>query len=183
MSTIAQISLEEYERAAAAGVFEGRRLEYIRGEVREMSPKGDRHEDLVDCLAEWSHDVVRGKPVRVRVQSSIRLSGVLGLPEPDVVWVVRRRYSRRKPEAGDVYLLIEVAETSLSYDLGEKAEIYAEAGIRDYWVVDAAASRIVVHRDPGKGRYRSVLPVPGNQEIRPLAFPEIALRPEVLWEE
>jgi len=183
MSTIAQVSLEEYERMAAAGGFGQRRLEYIRGEVREMSPKGDRHEDMVDCLEEWSHEVVRGKPVRVRVQNSIRLSGILTLPEPDLAWVVRRRYSRRKPEASDVYLLIEVAETSLDYDLGEKAKLYAEAGICDYWVVDVAAPRIVVHRHPTGTQYRDIQSVFGNQEIRPLAFPEIALRPESLWEE
>ncbi len=183
MSTIAHISLEEYQRVAAADGFGSRRLEYIRGEIREMSPKGDRHEDLVDCLEEWSHEAVRGKPVRVRVQNSILLSGIPALPEPDVAWVVRGRYSRRKPEAKDVYLLIEVAESSLGYDLGEKADLYADAGIGDYWVVDARAERIVVHRDPAAGEYRSVQSFSGSQEIRPLAFPEIALRPEVLWDE
>jgi len=103
MSTIAHVSLEEYQHMVEAGAFEGRRLEYIRGEIREMSPKGDRHEDMVDCLDDWSHEVLRGKPVRVRIQNSIRLPGPLALPEPDVAWVVRRRYSGGKPEAGDVY--------------------------------------------------------------------------------
>ena len=56
---------------AKAGAFGERRSEYIRGEVREMSPKGDRHEDMVDHLEEWSHDVVRGQSVRVRVQNSL----------------------------------------------------------------------------------------------------------------
>ncbi len=183
MGAVAQVSLEEYERMAEAGSFGQRRLEYIRGEVREMSPKGDRHEDMVDQLEEWSHEVVHGRPVRVRVQNSLRLSGIQTLPEPDLAWVVRRRYSRRKPEASDVYLLIEVAETSLDYDLGEKAELYAAAGIRDYWVVDLIAARIVVHRDPAESRYRSVQSVSSNQKIQPLAFPEIALQPESLWAE
>jgi Uma2 family endonuclease len=183
MSIIAQISLEEYERMAAAGVFEGRRLEYVRGEIRQMSPKGDRHEDMVDWLEDWSHESVRGKPVRVRVQNSIRLAGLKTLPEPDLAWVVRRRYARRKPTEKDVYLIIEVAETSLDYDLGEKAELYAEAGIVDYWVVDLIAARIVVHRDPAQNRYRSVQSVLSPQEIRPLAFPDVVLHPELLWEE
>ncbi len=168
---------------AKAGAFGQRRLEYIRGEVREMSPKGDRHEDMVDHLEEWSHEVVRGQPVRVRVQNSLRLPGIQTLPEPDLAWVVRRRYSRRKPEAGDVYLLIEVAESSRDYDLGEKAELYAAADIRDYWVADLIAARIVVHRDPAESHYRSVQSVSGNQQIRPLAFPEIVLRAKSLWEE
>ena len=115
--------------------------------------------------------------------NSLRLPGIQTLPEPDLAWVVRRRYSRRKPEAGDVYLLIEVAESSLDYYLGEKAELYAAADIRDYWVVHLIAARIVVHRDPAESHYRSVQSVSGNQQIRPLAFPEIGLRVKSLWEE
>ena len=65
----------EYERIAETGGFGERRLEYIRGEVREMGPKGDRHEDMVDQLAEWSHEAVRGRPVRVRVQNSVTGKG------------------------------------------------------------------------------------------------------------
>ena len=137
MSAIAHISLDEYERIVAAGVFEARRLEFIRGEIREMSPKGNRHEDMVDQLDEWSHEALRGKGVRIRVQNSIRLPSLDTLPEPDLTWVIRHRYSRRKPGPEDIHLVIEVAETSLEYDLGDKAELYAAAGIRDYWVVDS----------------------------------------------
>lgn len=183
MSTIAQISLAEYERMAEAGVFEGRRLEYVRGEIREMSPKGDRHEDMVDWLDDWSHESVRGKPVRVRVQNSIRLSGLGTLPEPDLAWVVRRNYARGKPTEKDVYLIIEVAETSLDYDLGEKAELYAEAGIGDYWVVDLIARQIIVHRDPVQRRYQNVQSVSGHEEIRPLAFPDVVLQSDSPWAE
>jgi Uma2 family endonuclease len=175
MSTIAQISLAEYQRMTEAGVFDGRRLEYIRGEIREMSPKGDRHENMVDWLNDWSHEVLRAKPVRVRVQNSIRLPAMQSVPEPDLAWVVRRNYSRGKPQPEDVYLLIEVAESSLGYDLGEKAELYAQAGISEYWVVDLTAQRVVVHREPAQHRYRSVNSASGNQELRPLAFPEITL--------
>jgi Uma2 family endonuclease len=182
MSAIAHISLDEYERIVAAGVFERRRLEFIRGEIREMSPKGNRHEDMVDQLDEWSHEALRGKVARIRVQNSIRLPSLETLPEPDLTWVVRHRYSRRKPGPEDVYLVIEVAETSLEYDLGDKAELYAAAGIRDYWVVDLSGGRVVVHRDPAEGRYRTIRFFSGSEEVRPLEFPDVALRTDSLWD-
>jgi Uma2 family endonuclease len=183
MSTATHISFDEYEQMANAGVLEGRRIEYVRGEIREMSPKGNRHENIVDQLDEWSHESLRGQSVRIRVQNSIRLPEVATLPEPDIGWAVRKDYSRRKPGVEDLYLLIEVAESSLEYDMGEKAELYAAAGIRDYWVVDVAGERIVVHRDPAEGRYRRVRSFSASEEVRPLAFPEVVLRPVTLWEE
>jgi Uma2 family endonuclease len=175
--------MDEYERMAEAGVFERRRLEFIRGEVREMSPKGNRHEDMVDRLEDWSHEALRGKAVRIRVQNSLRLPAIDMVPEPDIAWVVRKNYSRRKPGPEDAYLVIEVAETSLEYDLGEKAELYAAAGIREYWVLDLPHRQIVVHGDPAEGGYRTSQSYSANEEIRPRAFPDVVLRPASLWEE
>jgi Uma2 family endonuclease len=137
---------------------------------------------MVDQLEDWSHEILRGKPVRIRIQNSIRLPSVDMLPEPDVAWVVRRRYSGRQPGPADIHLLIEAAETSLDYDLGEKAELYAAAGVRDYWVVDLINRRVVVHRDPDADGYRTVQALSGDSEVRPLAFPVVVLRPASLWD-
>jgi Uma2 family endonuclease len=79
-------------------------------------------------------------------------------------------------------LVIEVAESSLDYDRGEKAELYAAAGIADYWVVDLVHWTIEVRRDPRGGSYRSVLVVSGEEEVRPLAAPEVVLRVAELWQ-
>jgi Uma2 family endonuclease len=183
MSTVAHISCDEYERMVDAGVFDPRdrrRLEFIRGEIREMSPISPLHADMVDRVADWSFASTGRDKVRVRIQSPIRLPGVESVPEPDVVWALQRDYSRRHPGPDDVLLLIEVAESSLQYDLGEKADLYAAAGIRDYWVVDLVARRVVVHRDPADGRYRTLEAFSGEDAVRPLAFPEITLRPAAL---
>ena len=67
-------------------------------------------------------------------------------------------------------------------DTGEKAALYAAAGIADYWVVDVAARAIEVRRDPTGGRYRSLQTFTGNDEVRPLAVPEVASRPAPLWD-
>lgn len=183
MSTTAHLSLAEYDRIVATGVFDHpkrRRMELINGEIREMNPIGPMHEDAVDLLSEWSFDrVPRGK-VRVRVQNSIGLPALDSAPEPDVAWVRRRRYSRRRPTAADVLLVIEVADTSLDYDTGEKAALYAAEGIQDYWVVNLPEQCVEVRRDPTGGRYQTLSRHSGDDEVRPLAVPEVALSPSLL---
>ena len=184
MSAIAQLTLEQYDRMIASGIFDAsrrQRLELIRGEIREMGPIGSEHEEIVDRLNAWSFSVAAARKIRVRVQSSVGLPSLDSAPEPDIAWVVDRDYSRGRPTPPDVLLIIEVAESSLKYDCGEKAELYAEAGIADYWVVNLPERSIEVRRDPAAGRYRSLQTYQGQQEIRPLALPEAALHPAALW--
>jgi Uma2 family endonuclease len=184
VSTIARLTLAQYDRMIESGVFDRRerkRLEFIGGEIREMNPIGSLHADVVDRLAEWSFESLPQRAVRIRIQNSIGFPELDSAPEPDVAWVVQRDYSRGRPTGKDVLLVIEVAETSLAYDGGEKADLYAAAGIADYWVVNLPDRSIEVRRDPGRGRYRSLKTSAGDDEVRPLAFPEAVLRPAVLW--
>jgi len=185
VSTIAHLTLADYDRMIERGVFDQRgrrRLEFIRGEIREMTPIGSLHEVVVDKLNEWSMRSVPVGKVWVRVQNSIGLPSLESAPEPDLAWVVRRDYSRGRPVAEEVLLVIEVAESSLAYDRGEKAELYAAAGIADYWVVNLPERSVEVRRDPAGGRYRSLCTYTGDEEIRPLAVPEVVLRPSSLWQ-
>jgi Uma2 family endonuclease len=184
VSTIARLSLAEYDRMIEHGVFDEhkrRRLEFIRGEIREMTPMGPEHEELVTLLDDWSHDNLSSKQARVRVQSSIGLPQLESAPEPDLAWVTSRSYRTGRPTAADVLLVIEVAESSLEYDRGEKAQLYAGAGISDHWIVNVREQTIEVHRDPQAGRYRSIETHSGQSEIRPLAVPTLAFRPSTLW--
>jgi Uma2 family endonuclease len=146
-----------------------------------MNPVGSAHEDILDFLNVWSVENVPRDKVRVRLQNSIGLPSLESAPEPDLAWVVRRDYYHHRPTAEDVLLLIEVAETSLAYDTGEKAELYAAADIADYWVVDVAGRAIEVRRDPSGGRYRSLQTSTGQQSLHPLVLPEVALTPQALW--
>ncbi len=179
----AKLSLDEYERMVNAGVFAGprRRLELINGEIREMSPIGDPHAEVVDRLDEWGHEYARGKRIRVRIQNAIRLPHAASSPEPDVSWVVKRNYWQGKPGPKDILLIIEVADSSLEEDTGEKAVLYAGAGIQDYWVVNLRNQTIEVRRDPGPDGYQSLTTFSGNDELRPLACPDAVLIPETLW--
>ena len=113
--------------------------------------------------------------VRIRIQNSIGLPKFASVPEPDVAWVRRQSYRRSRPMAKDVFLVIEVADSSLDYDRGEKAELFAAAGIKDYWVVNLIDRCVEVFRDPQRGRYRSLQTFEIGDELQPLAFPKITL--------
>lgn len=184
MSTTARLSLAEYDRMIERGVFDQdkrRRIEFIQGEIREMNPIGSSHEVIVDRLAEWSFRNLPKGRAWIRVQNSIGLSGLASAPEPDVAWVARRDYSEGRPTEEDVLLVIEVAESSLEYDCGEKADLYASAGIADYWVVNLPERCIEVRRDPAGGRYRTLKTYAGDEEIRPLLAEDVVLKPSALW--
>ena len=132
MSTGSKVSAAEFDAMVLAGVFdsmEGQKIELIRGEIRSMSPAGPIHSDLIDYLTEWSVQHGVGGHHSTRVQSGFICDD--NRPEPDVLWMRRRRYADGHPTAADVLLLIEVADSSVRGDLGEKAEIYAEAGWRN----------------------------------------------------
>lgn len=183
MSTVTQFTLAQYELMVEAGAFDGRhrrRVEFVRGEIRDMTPAGPRHAWVVDRLNAWSFENTSREEVVVRVQSSIRIPKLESAPEPDVVWLVNEDYSSRHPEPADVLLLVEVAESSLAYDTGEKASLYAEAGIADYWVVNLPQAQIEVFRDPGPSAYASREIHRGDDEVRPLARPGVMLRPSLL---
>jgi len=183
MSTIARLPLESYDKMIAAGLFDGpnrQRVELIYGELREMNPIGPKHEEIVDRLVEWTTAHVPRNKVRLRVQNSIGLPSLASAPEPDIAWVTQKSYLSGRPRAEDVLLIIEVAESSLDYDRGEKAELYAAAGIQDYWVVNLVEQCIEVFRDPDRGRYRSLVTIYPGDAARPLKFPELALDDDAL---
>jgi len=146
----------EYHRMAEAGILgHDDRVELIRGEVVQKLPIGRRHRAFVDNLTRLLVMALGDRAI-VSVQQPVILADDTE-PEPDLT-VLRRRpvpYKDREAYAGDVFLLIEVGDTSLAYDRSTKLRLYAEAGIPEYWVVDAGAEAIEVFRGPtadGTGR-------------------------------
>ena len=183
MSTTARFSLDQYELMIEAGAFDGehrQRVEFIRGEIRQMTPISPRHACAVDWLNAWSFENTSRGDVIVRIQSTARIPELESAPEPDVLWLVNKDYRAQHPEPGDILLLIEVAESSLAYDTGEKAQLYAEAPIQDYWVVNLVDDCVEVFRQPQPAGYQSRRVARGDDEIRPLAFAELVFKPSAL---
>lgn len=185
MSTTTRLSIEQYDQMIADGFFENEqnreRIELIDGELREMSPIGPRHERIVDLLTRWSFKVLPDDQVWVRIQGSFAISELMSVPEPDVAWLRDKDYSLKRPEPDDVLLIIEVADSSLSYDRGKKAALYAAAGIADYWVVDILHRSIHVYRDPQPESFGSCETLSGSDRISPLTAPTAVLVVESLF--
>lgn len=131
-----------------------------------MNPAGPLHDDLIYFLVDWSVRSTDRGTISVRVQAGLDLESQ---PEPDLLWVRAARYRDRHPTAEDVRLAIEVSESSLQSDLIEKAALYAEAGIQEYWIVDATAQGIHVFRDPRAGEYAPCSVAKIGEQLMPLA--------------
>jgi len=182
--TTANFSISEYDRILAAGIFdfpEKQRVELIRGELRMMSPINPPHESALDRLLCWSFDHAPRDQVLIRNQNSLGLLTLESVPQPDLFWVEKKDYSQQRPTSAEVFLIIEVAGTSLKYDLGEKAELYARENLADYWIVNVINRVVEVFREPENGRYQSMRTYKIGEMISPLAFPEIALTVADLW--
>jgi Uma2 family endonuclease len=111
----------------------------------------------------------------VSVQNPVPL-GLHREPELDLVLLKPRAdfYDSRMPTPAGVVLLVEIADCSLEYDRDTKALLYAEDGIVDYWLVNLIDDVVLVYRDPSPTGYRSVQTFRRGDEIRPLAFPDVA---------
>ncbi len=149
-----KISLEEFHRMVEAGVFpEDLRLELVEGELLEMSPIGKRHAATVNRLTARFAPLVPEQAI-LAVQNPL----VVGESElyPDLALLRPRPdfYEERLPEGRDALLVVEVADTTLDYDLGVKLPLYAAGGVPEVWVVDLTGGRVLVHRNPEGRAYR-----------------------------
>jgi Uma2 family endonuclease len=111
----------------------------------------------------------------VSVQNPIRLSDS-DMPQLDLALLRPRadRYASGAPGPQDVFVVIEVYDTSLRHDRRKLAR-YAEAGIPEAWLFILKTGRTEIHRDPMGGRYREVRILDRDGSISPLAFPDLVL--------
>jgi len=155
MSTGLHLTSDEFDRMVECGAFDhlNRKIELLRGELREINPAGPLHDDLITYLTNWSVLAASKESILVTSQTGLDLAELSSRPEPDLLWLRRARYCDRHPSAADVKLAIEVADSSLDTDLKEKGTLYADAGIVEYWIVDAKGQCVHVFRQPRDGTY------------------------------
>jgi Uma2 family endonuclease len=137
---------DEYYRLGELGFFRGQKVELIEGTLMVQSPQKPPHSNVVDVVAELLRDAF-GKGYRVRCQLPVDL-GQTSEPEPDVLVVPGTRQQYRNSHPTSAVLIVEVSDTTLSYDRGRKGSLYARAGVSDYWVVNLKDRRVEVYRDP-----------------------------------
>jgi Uma2 family endonuclease len=150
-------TVDEYHAMGEAGIFqEDNRVELIDGQILAMSPIGSPHVHCINALTRAFAERLygRGEPPRavVSVQNPVRLNNRTE-PQPDVVLLRADMDKQRLPRPEDVFLIVEVSDTTLEFDMEIKAPRYAAAGIPEVWVVDLQEECIHVYRKPGPGGY------------------------------
>ena len=149
-----RLRVADYHKMIAAGVLgKDDRIELIDGELIEMAPIGDAHAGITNQL---NYLLTRrsGEAYLVGVQTPLVLDAH-NEPEPDLL-VLRWRadfYKYAKPTAADVCLLIEIADSSLTYDQTVKLPLYALHGIPEIWLINLPQRRFELYRAPRDGRY------------------------------
>jgi Uma2 family endonuclease len=173
------ISVQDYHRMAEAGIFcPDERIELIEGQIIPMAAKGTAHTAAVTRI----HRLFRnrlGDKVLLRLQDPIALNDY-SEPEPDVALVRPDPldYEDHHPTVADVFLVIEVADSSLKFDCEVKAITYAKSGISDYWVLDVTARKLHVFRLPSADGYQSETILLEEVAVAPIAFPDCEIRVE-----
>jgi Uma2 family endonuclease len=155
-----------------AGLFDNEKVELLKGFIVRMSPQKSRHAGVVQYL---THFFVQAFPPPRRASVRVQLPLAVGVdsePEPDIALVPPGAYRDHHPQSA--LLVIEVAETSLAADR-EKAEVYAEGEIAEYWIVDIVHDLVEVRTDIVDGVYTRVTPYRRGQSITPGAFSDIVL--------
>ena len=173
-------TLEKFEQLFATGILaESDRVELFNGELWPMASKGDRHEAV---------RVELGDLFISKLPKALRLAPELGwrpggdvYVEPDIMIFPRTCRIPYIP-ATEVQLLVEVARSSLEFDREVKSGLYAALGVREYWVVDAAALRIHVYRRPVSGQYTETKTIPRTKVAVPLHLSGIEVRLKDLFD-
>lgn len=162
-------------------VGEDEHVELLEGEIVQMSPMRKPHARATAKIDRWFQRNL-GDEYSVRVQFPLTLRD--SEPEPDVA-IVRNRdavAARRHPRSA--LLVVEVADTSVRYDLDVKARIYARARIPEHWLIVVGKKQVEVLKDidPRKGAYRTRLTVPSTGTLEPAAFPGLGLAVRALFD-
>lgn len=172
---------DEYQRMGQVGILsENDRVELIEGEVITKMTIGPRHNACVNRTAKAMMSAV-GDAAIVQVQGSFRLN-LYSEPEPDLVLFRPRAdfYASRLPEPADIFLVIEIAESSIDYDRILKGRIYAEWAIQEYWIADLNKNLLWCYSEPRGGAYRNVLEYHRGESIAPTMLPDCFVAVDVL---
>jgi Uma2 family endonuclease len=151
------------------------RTELITGQIILTTAKGTPHVTSLQLLANALRDQI-GDTALIRTQDPIQLDD-FSEPEPDLVIAQGTvlDYADHHPRPNQIYLVVEVADSTLKQDCDIKDKLYAQAGIADYWVLDLKNRQLHVFRTPTPTGYTSHLILTEPNQISPLAFPHLSL--------
>jgi Uma2 family endonuclease len=173
-------TVHDFERMAEVGILsEDDRVELLEGEILEMAPIGSRHSACVEKLNWLLSQKVDLQQVFVRVQDAVRLDPE-SQPQPDIVLARFRDdfYKLRHPGPDEIFLLIEVADSSLAYDREVKIGRYALSRVPEVWIVDLLAQTIETYREPAGDHYAVHNVLHKGNLLNPSLLPAVLLSVE-----
>lgn len=173
-----KLDVNDYHRMAGAGILgEGDRVELIDGGLIDMAPIGQGHAAIVNGLTR-ALVMACGSQAIVSVQNPVRLDR-LNEPQPDFA-ILRPRadfYAAGEPPGpADILLLVEVADSSLRFDLTVKLPLYARAGIAELWIADLRRRALDAFRRPTGAGYAEVATHRPGDPLALAAAPGITVR-------
>lgn len=170
-----RFTVGEFRRMGEAGIFgEDDRVELVEGEIVEMTPIGWRHMESVNALTGVLSDFRDAGGFVVSVQNPLMI-GEHGEHYPDIA-LYRAEVSGRVPEARDALVVVEVADTSVSYDRNVKLPLYARAGVPEAWLVDLRAGVVEVHSGPIEDGYGETRRYERQARVHSATLSEISFR-------
>jgi hypothetical protein len=174
-----RLSVEDYYKMGEIGVFnENDHVELIDGLVIDKSPVSSQHAYLLSKLNQsfsrqnWSY-------ILVRIKNPLRLDQC-NEPEPDIALVNNKNYSAHHPGPEDTLLVIEVADSSLSYDIEIKTPLYARYNIPEVWVINLTDAKIHVFDSPENGSYQNQKEI-SSGKLTPVKIKSFVLDLDELW--
>ena len=161
----------QYDQMVEAGIFDDQRVELLRGVLVEMTRQGVDH---ADCVAVLTELLFRALPTAVQVRCQLPFAaGEYSEPQPDLA--VYPRSPRTGSHPDNALVVIEVSDSSLRKDRGLKSEIYAEAGVPEYWIVDLVHGTVEVRSAPSDGHYTRTVTFGRGESVALAAFPDRSL--------
>ena len=167
--TRAECSLVE-----AAGLWKSERIELIQGELLNRMGKNRPHANAASGLYLWLARVFGPEFVQTEVPIDVAAEdNETNEPEPDIIVLNQPYYAfpTANPGPPDLRLVVEVSDSTLTFDLTTKAALYARAQIAEYWVLDVQGRRLLVHSEPAGSRFRRIIAFAENEQVAPLASP------------
>lgn len=176
-TTIRRWSVSEYHRMNELGILTtDERTELLAGHITLMAAKGTPHVTALRLLTRLFDSSFADQNAFVSTQDPIQLDD-FSEPEPDLAIVQGNilDYTDHHPFPGQVYLVVEVADSTLKQDCEVKDKLYAQAGITEYWVLDLPNRQLHVFRSPSVQGYTCHLILREPNQVSPLAFPGLIL--------
>lgn len=164
-----RLTVAEYYRMGETGILApDARVELIEGEIIDIPPIGSPHAGTVTYLGH-SLNLACGTQAIVSMQNPVFLD-LHSEPQPDIALLRPRPdfYRSAHPTSADVFLIVEVADTSLAYDTQIKLPLYARHGVPEVWLVDLPNRRLLIHRTPTATGFQDVQTVTDLSAVTPL---------------